>query len=244
MAWARIGMEITIDFATVRKVMREEYALARAEIDTLGPLAAYVRSQARHDARLGAAPDASTLACAQGCSWCCHFTVDVRAVEVVRILGALRELAPETRARIEREIAANEAVLRSLDDLQRMQRNIKCPFLDAGRCSIYLARPQTCRNYHATDAAGCRRSYEQPENLEIDPEFAALTYQIGGAHVEAFANALRDAGYDVAAYEMNIALAAALAQGCDAVRERFEGRTQPFSDVDGADVPPEFDDED
>jgi Fe-S-cluster containining protein len=235
-------MEITIDFATVRKVMREEYARARAEIEALGPVAAYARSQARHDARLAAAPDASSLACAQGCSWCCHFTVDVRAVEAVRILEAMRELPPQERARIETEIASNSSALRPLGEVERMQRNVKCPFLAEGRCTIYAARPQTCRNYHATDAAGCERSYEEPENLDIDPEFAPLTYQIGGAHVEAFSNALRDAGYDVSVYEMNVALAEALAR--PGVRERFEARVQPFEEARGADAPAEFEEED
>jgi Fe-S-cluster containining protein len=234
-------MDITIDFEAVRKVMREEYALARADIDALGPVAAYEGSQARLDARLAGAPDAPTLACSQGCSWCCHFTVDVRAVEVIRILDALERLAPAQRERIEREIAANSAALASLDDVRRMQMNVKCPFLEAGACTIYAARPQTCRNYHATDAAGCKRSFEEPENLDIDPEFAPLTYQIGGAHVEAFSNALRDAGYEVAAYEMNTALHAALADS--ALRARFEARVQPFAALVGAEVPEEFGDE-
>jgi Fe-S-cluster containining protein len=235
-------MEITIDFATVRKVMREEYALARAEIEALGPVAALERSQQRHDARLAAAPDAGTLACSQGCSWCCHFTVDVRAVEIIRILDFLRtHAAAAVRERIVSEIETNSAALERLDDVQRMQRNVKCPFLELGRCTIYAARPQTCRNYHATSSTGCRQSFEQPDNLDIDPEFAPLTYQTGGAHVEAFSNALRDAGYDVAAYEMNVALAAALKHGD--VRGRFETRARPFNDVEGADVPSEFEED-
>jgi Fe-S-cluster containining protein len=235
-------MEISIDFATVRQVMREEYALARAEIEQLGPVAALERSQQRHDARLAAAPDVESLACSQGCSWCCHFTVDLRAVEIVRILDFLgAHAAPAVRERIVSEIEANSAMLERLDEVQRMQRNVKCPFLELGRCTIYAARPQTCRNYHATSSAGCRQSFEEPENLDIDPEFAPYTHQIGGAHVEAFSKALRDAGYDVAAYEMNVALAAALRRGD--LRERFEARARPFSDLEGADVPPEFEED-
>jgi Fe-S-cluster containining protein len=235
-------MEITIDFATVRRVMREEYALASAEIEALGPVAALERSQQRHDARLAAAPDVGSLACSQGCSWCCHFTVDLRAVEIVRILDYLdAHAAPAVRERIVGEIEQNSATLERLDDVQRMQRNVKCPFLDLGRCTIYAVRPQTCRNYHATSSAGCRQSFEEPDNLDIDPEFAPYTYQIGGAHVEAFSKALRDAGYDVAAYEMNVALAAALRRGD--LRVRFEAGARPFSDLEGAEVPPEFDED-
>src|SRR5450631_2483730 len=63
--------------------------------------------------------------------------------------------------------------------------------------------PQSCRNFHATNVAGCRQSYEEPENLDIDPDFAPGPYQAGGAHVEAVSTAMRDAGYDVNAYELN-----------------------------------------
>jgi Fe-S-cluster containining protein len=71
------------------------------------------------------------------------------------------------------------------------------PILNEGRCTVYAARPQSCRNYHATDVAGCRQSYEEPENLDIDPDFAPGVYQAGGAHVEAVSTAMREAGYDV-----------------------------------------------
>ena len=155
-------MEITVDEGLVRGIIAAETALARAEIEQFGPVAAYERSRRMHDARLSAAPDAHTLACKNGCFWCCYFTVDVRAVEVFSILGFMeRELRPEQQARVRREIEANSAMLQGVSELERMRRNVKCPFLAEGRCSIYEARPQTCRNYHATDVTGCRASYEQ-----------------------------------------------------------------------------------
>lgn len=233
-------MEITIDFAAVRKITSQEYRQARAEIAASGPIRAYRQSQQRHDERLGAAPDASTLACKAGCSWCCHFTVDVRPVEVFPILDFVeREFTSSQQERVRSEIAANSAVLQPLDDVERMQRNIKCPFLSEGRCTIYAVRPQTCRNYHATDAAGCQKSFEEPGNLDIDPEFAPLVYQAGGAHVDAFSQAMRDAGYDVTAFELNTALAAAMAQPA-AVRQRFEAKKAPFVGLQGMEVPLEF----
>ena len=232
-------MEIIVDESLVRRIVAEEIAQAGTEIDRLGPIAAYEISRRRHDARLSAAPDAHTLACKNGCYWCCYFTVDVRAVEVFSILDFMqRELNADEQSRVLREIAANSALLRGLDDLERIRHNVKCPFLAAGRCTIYEARPQTCRNYHATDASGCRASYEHPENLEIDPEFAPLVYQTGGAHVDAFCSVLQERGYDVRAYELSTALAAALAQ--PESRARFEAKQPPFAELPGSEVPPEF----
>jgi Fe-S-cluster containining protein len=235
-------MEILIDFERVRRLMREEYAQARREIQSLGPIAAYARSQERLDERLANAPDAPTLACKAGCSWCCHFTIDLRPVEVFRILDFMnRHLDQPSRERVHVELLANRRITSLLDDTARMQMNIKCPFLVEGRCSIYVARPQTCRNYHATDAAGCQKSFEEPENLSIDPEFAPLVYQIGGSHVEAFSKAMRDEGYDVDAYEMNVVLSTALEHPEAAAL--FERKRKPFAELEGDEVPAEFEEE-
>ena len=232
-------MEISIDIAAVRRLIRAEHAQARAEIAALGPLAALAASQLRHDARLADAADAGTLACKDGCSWCCHFTVDVRAAEVFRILDFMAEhFTREQRERLRQTVVVNSAEVAPLSEMQRMQRTARCPFLEAGRCTIYAVRPQTCRNYHATDAAGCRQSYEQPDNMDIDPEFAPLVYQAGAAHVDAFARALQDAGFDADVYELNMALAAALQQPHS--RARFEAGEKPFQELTGEDVPPEF----
>jgi Fe-S-cluster containining protein len=220
--------------------MLEEQARARDEIREQGVLRAYENSRERHDARIAAAPDVGTLECRAGCTWCCHFSVDVRAVEVFSILDCIeRTLSPEEQARIHAEVRTNSAVMKGLNALDRMRRNIKCPFLNQGRCSIYQARPQMCRNYHATSVAGCQASYHDPDNLDIDPEFAPMVYQAGGAHVDAFALAMREAGYDTNVYEMNCALEAALSEP-DA-RRRFESRLPPFEKLSGEDVSGEFD---
>ena len=237
-------MEFTIDFASVRKIISEEYRRTRAEIAEEGAVRAYRHSQQRLDERLAAAPDASTLACKAGCSWCCYFTVDVRPVEVFSILDYIHsELTSAERERVLHEVEMNNAVLEGLNIDERSRRNLKCAFLAAGRCTIYAARPQTCRNYHATSAAGCQQSFEEPDNLDIDPEFAPLVYQTGAAHVDAFSKAMCDAGYDIAAFELHTALAAAMAQPT-IIRQRFEARQRPFADLQGAEVPLEFMEED
>lgn len=234
-------MEISLDVPFVLGVLAEEHQRARDELGELGVVRAYESSRQRHDARIASAPDVGTLACRAGCTWCCHFSVDVRAVEVFSILDFVeRSLPTDEKARIYSEVRANSAALKDMDEMERMRHNVKCPFLSAGRCSIYEARPQTCRNYHATDVAGCQQSFEDPDNLEIDPEFAPMVYQAGGAHVDAFTRAMRDAGYDTNVYEMNSALDTALSEP-DA-RKRFEQKRQPFKKLAGDVVPGEFED--
>ncbi|HWK50026.1 MAG TPA: YkgJ family cysteine cluster protein, partial [Steroidobacter sp.] len=139
-------MEISLDVPFVLGVLAEEHQRAVDEIGERGVVRAYENSRQRHDARIASAPDVSTLACRAGCTWCCHFSVDVRAVEVFSILDFVeRSLPAGEKARIYSEVRANSAALQGMDDMERMRRNVKCPFLSAGRCSIYEARPQTCR---------------------------------------------------------------------------------------------------
>lgn len=234
-------MEISLDVPFVLGVLAEERELALREIRELGVVRAYENSRDRHDSRIAAAPDVGTLACRAGCTWCCHFSVDVRAVEVFSILDFVeRTLSSEEKARVFSEVRANALKLQGMDDFERMRHNVKCPFLLNGACSIYAARPQTCRNYHATDVAGCQASFEDPDDLDIDPEFAPMVYQAGGAHVDAFSRAMREAGYDTNVYELNTALAAALSD--PHALGRLEAKSPPFATLDGNDVPGEFED--
>lgn len=234
-------MEFTLDLAFLKEILAEERKDAQREIREQGPLRALAQSQQRHDQRIASAPDIGTLACHAGCTWCCYFTIDVRPAEVFRILDLVEQTFTDSeKARVYSEARANSATLKSLDEDERVTRNIRCPFLKDDRCTIYTARPQSCRNYHATDVAGCKQSFDDPDNLDIDPEFAPWVYQAGGAHVEAFSEAMGNAGFDVDAYEFNSALAAALAD--PTARQRFESGHKPFTDLEGEQVPPEFDD--
>jgi hypothetical protein len=81
----------------------------------LGVLRALKSSQQRHYARIAAAPDVGTLACRAGCTWCCYFTVDVRAAEVFRILDFVEQsFTPEEKARVYAEVRANSVAIRKV----------------------------------------------------------------------------------------------------------------------------------
>jgi len=232
-------MEFTIDFELVRKLARNEHQLATKEIAELGIMDAFKRSLQRHDQQLTHAADTNTLACKQGCSWCCHFSIDIRAIEAFNIVAFIKKnFSKEHIKQIRMELEANRSLLSTLDDEQRMQKNVKCPFLADGSCSIYSARPQTCRNYHATDSAGCKQSFEQPENMDIAPEYAPITFQTGAAQVDAFAKAIKDAGYPTDVYELNSAVIAVL-DDSDNSWVCFTNKVAPFN-LSGHDVPLEF----
>jgi Fe-S-cluster containining protein len=237
-------VEIDLDINMIRQLVGDETRQASDDIARSGPLQAYRQSLQRHDARLAAAPDVDTLDCKQGCAWCCYFTVDARPVEVLNIIETMQQTLPVAeQKRILREATANSAKLSGLPNDARIHQNLKCPFLlvtaSGGHCGIYQARPQTCRNYHATNVNGCKQSFDQPSNEDIDPDFAPLVYQTGHAHVDAFSHAMQTAGYDTRAYELNSAITHALASP-ETLVSRFENKQNAFFSLEGEDVPADF----
>jgi hypothetical protein len=130
-------MEFTLDVPFIRDILKQEHAWARDEIRDLGVIRALESSQQRHDARIAAAPDVGALACRAGCTWCCYFTVDVRAAEVFRILDFVEQsFTPEEKARVYAEVRTNSVALRKLGEGERVARNVRCPFLNEGRRTI------------------------------------------------------------------------------------------------------------
>src|SRR5882757_4603034 len=106
-------MEISLDLPFIRNILTQEYERARDEIQSAGVQRAFENSQKRHDERIASAPDIGTLACRAGCTWCCYFSVDVRAVEVFSILDYVeRTFTSEEKARVFGEIRANSAAFR------------------------------------------------------------------------------------------------------------------------------------
>jgi len=232
-------MEFTIDFELVRRLAKSEYQVARREITTLGVEQAFKNSLQRHDTQLTNASDNSTLACKAGCSWCCHFSIDIRPIEAFNIVEFMgKNFSTDRIDQIRNELIANVQVLKHLDDVQRMQLNIKCPFLVEGRCSVYPVRPQTCRNYHATDSAGCKQSFEQPDNMDIAPEYAPITFQTGAVQVDAFAKAMREEGFVTDVYELNAAILEVLSDRSN-TWQCFINKFTPFAST-GNDVTLEF----
>src|SRR5262252_7035743 len=112
-------MEFAIDSALVESILTREQEQACTELREHGPLIAYRNSLRRHDERLANASDAHTLACKAGCYWCCYFSVDVRPVEVFNILEFIdAHFTDVEKARVNREIEANSALLSGISELE------------------------------------------------------------------------------------------------------------------------------
>ena len=151
------------------------------------------------------------VACARGCSYCCHLRVEIRPHEAFVLAHHIQtKFSPEQRARVLRRIEGNLERIAPLSRDQHVRAGIPCALLDDDACSVYAARPAACRKYHSVSVAVCRAAFDDtaaPLIGEIEHEQVRLA---GNAVALGYAKGLEEAGYDGALYELHYALHRAL----------------------------------
>ena len=120
-------------------------------------------------------------ACARGCSECCHMNTSLSGHEA-RKIGRFIGREPRRLGR-ERKRSATLA-----DELRVRYTGVPCPFLEAGRCSIYPVRPIACRTHHTMmdDESGCRLRLDA-DGRAVNPTPALNVSAIGIAAAAIFA---------------------------------------------------------
>ena len=122
------------------EAFEEAWDAARAEVERAGP-----------------------IACAAGCSACCHQHVAVSAIEAIAVAAAIAGTPLEARAR------DADAAIGARDAAARRRARIPCPFLEPdGRCAIHPTRPLRCRGVHGRDAALCRAQTDDPDAADAE----------------------------------------------------------------------------
>ncbi|WP_076999110.1 YkgJ family cysteine cluster protein [Variovorax sp. KK3] len=152
---------VTSDLALLQRsrlplaIERAQSKLARVEADTSAAKLVKASQRAKSVAQrvvwlqraasAWARPIEAVSACRQGCSHCCHIPVTISHVEA-RLLAHASGRVPQepTRSvRINDDVSAQRLV-----DMERQLQGAPlspCPFLRAGQCSVYDARPIACR---------------------------------------------------------------------------------------------------
>jgi Fe-S-cluster containining protein len=114
-----------------------------------------------------AKPMEAVTACRTGCSHCCHIPATISLVEA-QLLGRASGRVPSAPRRSIRVTDEN-----SMEALAAMERQLQagplapCPFLRAGRCSVYEVRPMACRTLLNLDDDDllCRHAEEGPADV-------------------------------------------------------------------------------
>lgn len=151
------------------------------------------------------------VACARGCSYCCHLRVEVRPHDAFVLAHHVQsKFGDAERARTIARIEENLKRIEGLTPEQHVRAGIPCALLEDGQCTVYESRPATCRKYYSVSLDTCRNAFNDPSaplTGEIENEQVRLA---GNAVALGYAKGMEDAGYDAALYELHFALHRAL----------------------------------
>ena len=155
------------------------------------------------DRLLADAPSPVPLACAKGCSTCCHNWVAATAPEIFLIARSLRDDAAALR-----RVRAGALRTAGLDRARRVAGGEACALLDGDLCGAYAVRPLVCRAYVSASLAACLAAFRGgPQRIPMPAHFFTLR----AAHDQALWAALQAAGLSDASYELNAAIDRVLA---------------------------------
>jgi Fe-S-cluster containining protein len=151
------------------------------------------------------------VACTRGCSYCCHLRVEIRPHEAFVLADhVLTKFGPERRERVLARIHDNLERITALSREQHVRAGIPCALLEQDACSVYEARPATCRKYHSVSAAVCRAAFADTSAPLVGDIEHAQVRLAGNAVALGYAKGVEEAGYDAALYELHYALHRAL----------------------------------
>lgn len=119
------------------------------------------------DARSAAArADGAPIACTAGCTFCCHQRVGIFPFEAIALYRHLRtQQSPAEAAAIQQRILENARRIDAMTADEHRRANMACAFLQDGRCSAYVARPQACAAYHSTSRQHCEQAFAHPDDM-------------------------------------------------------------------------------
>jgi hypothetical protein len=107
-------------------------------------------------------------------------------------------------------LAGHTAKVLALTPFEHATTNIPCALLRDHQCSIYEARPHSCRRHHSLDFAACQFTYDHPTDLEApsahDRELSRALTQGLQDNIDAYSTV----GFDHTVYELGSALYEAL----------------------------------
>jgi Fe-S-cluster containining protein len=134
-------------------------------------------------------PPAEPIACAKGCTYCCHLLVFTDAPTVFLVADTLnRTLAPAAVAALKDRLAAFEADNFGLDTVPRPP----CPLLVDSLCQVYAARPLVCRAQNSFHVAQCEEKHVGERKMV---EAHDIPLNVWNAVSEGLAEGLREAGF-------------------------------------------------
>ena len=164
------------------------------------------------------------------------FPVAASAPEVLAIATFVRERFDEERqAALDRRVEANISATEGMDMSQRDRVRLDCPFLEAGKCTVYEVRPIACRGYSSYSVEDCREDYEHP-GTGVEVHTNGLRELVFGAIREGLAIACKSASVEHRLLEL--VRAYKIASEDSTLAETWRSRPEAFETATGESVFP------
>ncbi|HTO80339.1 MAG TPA: hypothetical protein VMJ31_11255 [Methylocystis sp.] len=155
--------------------------------------------------------NAPQLACRGDCPACCCLRVTVTAPEALllaRFISANAQAFAERNIDLVGRITATNAAVGSLPEAERMIAGRSCALLEGGFCAPYKLRPLACRGHASFDAEACAAA---TGGQNVDVPVSAEHIVLRGLVQSAMMSAMHETGLASGLYELNRAVALALA---------------------------------
>jgi Fe-S-cluster containining protein len=180
--------------------------------------------------------DGHRVACRSGCNYCCMFPVAASAPEVLAIATFVRERFDEERqAALDARVEVNIAATDGMDMSERDRVRLDCPFLEAGKCTVYEVRPVACRGFSSYSVEECREDFEHP-GTGVEVHANGLRELVYGAIREGLAIAFKSASAEHRLLEL--VRAYKIASEDSTLAETWRSRPEAFEATTGASVFP------
>src|SRR3954452_464221 len=180
--------------------------------------------------------DGPRVACRSGRTYCCMVPVAASAPEVLAIATFVRERCDEERqAALDRRVEANISATEGMDMSQRDCVRLDCPFLEAGKCTVYEVRPIACRGYSSYSVEDCREDFERP-GTGVEGHANGLRELVYGAIREGLAIACKSASVEHRLLEL--VRAYKIASEDSTLAETWRSRPEAFETATGESVFP------
>jgi len=181
---------------------------------------AYAKTPARVLAR---------VACRAGCDSCCSVPVDASAHEVFFAADHIQtHFSPAALTAVIARLIRHRHRVASYVEGERPRSRKPCALLKAGACTIYAARPATCRSHHTSDATWCVAN-KADASVNVTKVYLPVLRARMSAVMFGVDDAMETAGYDERCYDFGSALHEALTNSLCLVRWLRRQRAFPDS---------------
>jgi Fe-S-cluster containining protein len=158
------------------------------------------------------------VACRAGCNACCYVPVDASAHEVFLAADHIQtHFSPAALTAVLARLARHRARVAAYEEGERPRSRQACALLKAGVCSIYAARPGTCRSHHTSDVTWCDAN-KADASVNVTKVYLPVLRTRMSAVMYGVDAAMETAGYDDRGYDFGSALHEALTNSLCLVR--------------------------